>query len=135
LNTLETIQKNAKVQKEAESEWQAVAFEGYSLLLRLLSPIAPHITQVLWHTMGFGEDILTAQWPEANLSALVQDEVEYVIQVNGKLRASMLIAKSMEKAQIEAMAVSLPALQKFLEEGTVKKVIVVPNKLVNIVVA
>lgn len=128
LNTLE------KLPKDAEPNWQAVAFEGFSILLRLLSPIAPHITQTLWKTLGFGEDILKATWPEALQSAMVQDEVEYVVQVNGKLRGSITLAKSMEKAQIEATAVNQPFVQKHLENASVRKIIVVPNKLINIVV-
>ena len=128
LNTLE------KLPKDAEPNWQAVAFEGFSMLLRLLSPIAPHITQALWKTLGLGEDILKATWPEALQSAMVQDEVEYVVQVNGKLRGSITLAKSMEKAQIEATAVNQPFVQKHLENASVRKIIVVPNKLINIVV-
>jgi leucyl-tRNA synthetase len=108
--------------------------EGFSILLRILSPIAPHITQSLWKTLGFGEDILKATWPEALQSAMVQDEVEYVVQVNGKLRGSVTLAKSMEKAQIEAIAVNQPFVQKHLENASVRKIIVVPNKLINIVV-
>ncbi|MFD0912095.1 leucine--tRNA ligase [Methylophilus luteus] len=129
LNTLE------KLQKEAEKDWSAVAFEGYSILLRVLSPIAPHIAQVMWQTLNLGEDILAAKWPEPANSALVQDEVEYVVQVNGKLRGSINIPKSMAKEQIEATAVNQDFVQKFLNEGSVKKIIVVPNKLINIVVA
>jgi leucyl-tRNA synthetase len=128
LNTLE------KVQKDGEPHWQAVAFEGFSILLRILSPIAPHITQSLWKSLGLGEDILNATWPEALQSAMVQDEVEYVVQVNGKLRGSVTLAKSMEKAQIEAIAVNQPFVQKHLENASVRKIIVVPNKLINIVV-
>jgi len=129
LNTLE------KVQKEAEKDWQAVAYEGYSILLRVLSPIAPHVTQVMWQNLKLGTDILTAKWPEPANAALVQDEVEYVVQVNGKLRGSISIPKSMAKEQIEATAVNQDFVQKFLNEGSVKKIIVVPNKLINIVVA
>ncbi|SDK40372.1 leucyl-tRNA synthetase [Methylophilus rhizosphaerae] len=129
LNTLE------KLQKEAEKDWQAVAFEGYSILLRILSPIAPHIAHSMWQNLKLGADILSAKWPEPANSALVQDEVEYVVQVNGKLRGSISIPKSMAKEQIEATAVNQDFVQKFLNEGSVKKIIVVPNKLINIVVA
>lgn len=128
LNTLE------KVAKDNTEEWQAVAHEGFSMLLRLLSPIAPHITQTLWKELSYGDNILTAKWPEASQSAMLQDEVEYVVQVNGKLRGSITLAKSMEKAQIEAVAVNQPFVQKHLENSSVKKIIVVPNKLINIVV-
>jgi leucyl-tRNA synthetase len=128
LNALE------KLQKEAEHDWQSVAHEGFSILLRTLSPIAPHITQTLWQELGYGDDILKASWPEASQTAMVQDEVTYVVQVNGKLRGNMTVAKSLEKAQIEAMVVNQPFVQKHLEDTSVKKIIVVPNKLINIVV-
>lgn len=128
LNALE------KLQKEAEHDWQSVAHEGFSILLRTLSPIAPHITQTLWQELSYGDDILKASWPEASQAAMVQDEVTYVVQVNGKLRGNMTVAKSLEKAQIEAMVVNQPFVQKHLEDMSVKKIIVVPNKLINIVV-
>ena len=66
--------------------------EGMSILLRLLSPIAPHITQALWHELGYGEDILHAPWPEPDPAALEQDEIELVVQVNGKLRGNIRVA-------------------------------------------
>jgi leucyl-tRNA synthetase len=129
LNALE------KLQKDNEAGWQSVAQEGFSILLRLLSPIAPHITQALWKDLGYGDDILAAVWPEPLEAALVQDEIELVVQVNGKLRGSITVARTLEKAAIEQHAVAQPFVQKFIEEGaTVRKIIVVPNKLVNIVV-
>ena len=129
LNALE------KLLKDAESGWQAVAQEGFSILLRLLSPIAPHITQSLWKELGYGDEILNANWPEPLEAALVQDEIELVVQVNGKLRGSITIARTLDKAAIEQHAVNQPFVQKFIEDGaTVRKIIVVPNKLVNIVV-
>jgi leucyl-tRNA synthetase len=100
----------------------------------LLSPIVPHISKALWSELK-GTNIEDAAWPQADTSALVQDEVELVVQVNGKLRGSITVAKTMAKEAIEQHAVSQPFVQKFLEDGTtVRKIIVVPNKLVNIVV-
>ncbi|CAG0972464.1 leucyl-tRNA synthetase [Methylophilaceae bacterium] len=128
LNALE------KVQKDAESDWLPVAREGFSILLCMLSPIAPHITQTLWKELGYGDDILQAAWPQPEESALVQDEIELVIQVNGKLRGGMTVARTADKSAIESIAVSHPSIQKYLEGVTVRKIIVVPNKLVNIVV-
>jgi leucyl-tRNA synthetase len=129
LNALE------KLQKENEPGWQTIAQEGFSILLRLLSPIAPHITQTLWRALGHGNDILSASWPEPLDAALVQDEIELVVQVNGKLRGSITVARTLDKAAIEQHAVTQPFVQKFIEDGaTVRKIIVVPNKLVNIVV-
>ncbi|MRR51979.1 MAG: leucine--tRNA ligase [Rhodocyclaceae bacterium] len=127
LNALE------KAQKEAAEGWQAVAVEGFSLLLRLLSPITPHITQALWRELGFGGDILTATWPEPLEEALVQDEVELVLQVNGKHRGSVKVAASADKSAIEAAALSHEAAVKYMEGRPAKKVVVVPGRLVNIV--
>jgi leucyl-tRNA synthetase len=100
----------------------------------LLSPIVPHISKALWSELK-GTNIEDAAWPQADNSALVQDEIELVVQVNGKLRGSITVAKTMAKEDIEKHAVSQPFVQKFLENGTtVRKIIVVPSKLVNIVV-
>ena len=101
----------------------------------LLSPIVPHICQALWTELRQDIVIEDATWPSADQSAMVQDEVELVVQVNGKLRGSIIVAKTMAKEAIEQHAVAQPFVQKFLEDGsTVRKIIVVPNKLVNIVV-
>jgi leucyl-tRNA synthetase len=100
----------------------------------LLSPIVPHISKALWVELK-GATIEDATWPSADQSAMVQDEEELVVQVNGKLRGSITVAKTMAKEAIEQHAVAQPFVQKFLEDGaTVRKIIVVPNKLVNIVV-
>ena len=108
--------------------------EGMSILLRLLSPIAPHITHALWHELGYGEDILHAPWPEPDPAALEQDEIELVVQVNGKLRGNIRVAKAAAKEAIEAAALANEQVQKFVAGQKVKKVIVVPGRLVNVVV-
>ena len=112
---------------------KAVLREGMSILLRLLAPIAPHVTHQLWIDLGFGDDISTSQWPELDESALVQDSIEYVVQVNGKVRAKISIAADADKQSIEDMAKANENVQRFLENATIRKVIVVPNKLVSIV--
>ncbi len=111
-----------------------VIAEGFSILLRLLSPIAPHITQTLWEELGYGDDILTAPWPEVDEAALVQDEIELVIQVNGKLRGSLRVAKDADKATLEQLALAHEAVQKQLAGGAAKKIIVVPGRLINVVI-
>jgi leucyl-tRNA synthetase len=101
----------------------------------LLSPIVPHICQAIWAELCPQSHILDTGWPEADLSAMVQDNVEYVIQVNGKLRGSITAAKTETKDALEKLALQQPFVQKFIEENmTVRKVIVVPNKLINVVV-
>ena len=101
----------------------------------LLSPIVPHICQAIWAELCPQSHLLDAGWPVADQAALVQDSVEYVIQVNGKLRGSMIVAKTETKETLEKVALQQPFVQKFIEDNmTVRKIIVVPNKLINIVV-
>ncbi len=128
LNTLE------KIHKDSPEEWTSIAHEGFSILLRLLSPMTPHICHALWRELGYGDDILESAWPEPLEAALVQDEFELVVQVNGKLRGSVTVARTADRAAIEQAALADPAIQKYLEGMSVKKIIVVPGKLVNIVV-
>jgi leucyl-tRNA synthetase len=130
LNTLES----AKLAEGGAGD--AVIAEGLSIFLRMLNPVAPHITHALWQELGYAKaygDILDVQWPEVDAAALEQAEIEMMIQVNGKLRGSVKVAKDADKAAVEAAALASEAVQKFVE-GTPKKVIVVPGKLVNIVV-
>ncbi len=108
--------------------------EGFSILLRLLSPITPHLSQTLWKELGYGDDILAAPWPEVDEAALVQDEIELVIQVNGKLRGSLRVSKDADKTVIEQLALVHEAVQKQLAGASAKKVIVVPGRLVNVVI-
>ena len=114
---------------------RSVRQEVLENVVLLLSPIVPHICQALWAELRKDGVIENATWPSADQSAMVQDEVELVVQVNGKLRGSITVAKTMGKEAIEQHAVTQPFVQKFLEDGaTVRKIIVVRNKLVNIVV-
>ena len=111
-----------------------VAFEGYSILVRLLYPIAPHISHALWQALEPGVDILDVGWPVEDEAALVQDAIELVVQVNGKLRSKIIVPVSADKQVIEATALHDETVQKFVEGKSPKKIIVVPGKLVNIVV-
>ena len=106
----------------------------FSILLRLLSPITPHVCHALWRELGYGNDILDAPWPEPLEEALVQDEIELVLQVNGKTRGSVRVPAGADRAAIEAAAVASEAALKFMEGKPAKKVVVVPGRLVNIVV-
>jgi leucyl-tRNA synthetase len=108
--------------------------ESTGILLRMLSPIVPHITHVLWRELGFGDDILSASWPEPDQSALAQDEVDLVLQINGKHRGSIRVPSGASKEDIERLAVTSEAAQRYLEGKPPKRVIVVPGKLINIVV-
>jgi leucyl-tRNA synthetase len=108
--------------------------EGMSILIRLLAPITPHIAHHLWRELGFGEDVMNAPWPEPDPAALEQDEVELVVQVNGKLRGSIRVPKAADRTAIEELARANPNVQRFVAGQNVKKVVVVPGRLVNLVV-
>ena len=119
--------------KEAST---AIVSEGLSILLRVLYPIVPHITHDLWVQLAYFNDLgelLDAPWPVVDESALVQDEITLMLQVNGKLRGELLVAATADKATIEALAVASEAAQKALAGAAPKKIIVVPGRLVNIV--
>ncbi|MGD9364835.1 MAG: leucine--tRNA ligase [Desulfobacteraceae bacterium] len=100
----------------------------------LLSPIAPHFAEELWHNLGHEESVLLSSWPKYREHALVKDEVTIVVQVNGKLRSRFSVALDMDEASVKKMAMEDEKVLKFIEGKTIRKVIVVPNKLVNIVV-
>jgi leucyl-tRNA synthetase len=128
MKMLNALEKSGK-----EAANRAVVSEALSILLRLLSPITPHIAHALWRELGYGDDVLASAWPEPLDAALVQDELELVLQVNGKMRGNIKVSASADKAAIEAAAVAHEAVQKQLNGGTPKKVIVVPGRLVNVV--
>ncbi|NEV62043.1 leucine--tRNA ligase [Thiorhodococcus minor] len=109
--------------------------EGVSIVLRLLAPIAPHVTHHLWVELGLGEDILRSAWPQVDASALQQDSIEYVVQVNGKVRGSVKVAVDADKDAVQAAALANDQIRKFVGDGTIRKVILVPKKLLNIVVS
>ncbi len=112
----------------------AIRQETFDNMMLMLAPIIPHICHHLWHQLGHDSIILDHAWPEVDETALLQDSIEMVIQVNGKLRGKMQIAADTERAGCEAMALDNEQVKKFIGEQPVRKVIVVPGKLVNIVV-
>jgi leucyl-tRNA synthetase len=109
--------------------------ESLSILLRVLSTISPHICDALWRELGFGEDILNAPWPGADEAALVREQIELVVQVNGKLRGKVVVPADADRNQIENQALANENVSRFVADRTIKKIIIVPGRLVNIVVA
>ena len=125
----------ARVADAAQRDGHAqVLHEGLSILLRVMSPITPHIAHVLWKELGFEADPLMASWPEVDESALETDEIELVLQVNGKLRGHMRAPKSADRAAIERLALENDAVRRHTNGQAPKKVVVVPGRLVNVVV-
>ncbi len=112
---------------------RSVVQEVLEAVVLLLSPIAPHISDALWVELRPGTVLFEQSFPKIDEAALVQDEIELVIQVNGKLRGSVRVAKDTDKATLEALAVAHEAVQKQLAGAAVKKVIVVPGRLINVV--
>jgi leucyl-tRNA synthetase len=130
LNALEAF-------KPQEAGDRAAAREGMGILLRCLHPATPHIAQQLWHQLGYDKEsgeLLDAPWPVVDASALAQDEVELMLQVNGKLRGSLRVPAAADKQAIEKIALASEAFVKHAEGAKAKRVIVVPGRLVNVVV-
>ena len=114
------------------SDDRAVIDEGLRAVLQVLWPITPHLSEHLWQALT-GEAFKESPWPEVDDTALSRDELEIVVQVNGKVRGKINVPASADNAEIEAMAKSQENVQRFLADTTIRKVIVVPQKLVNIV--
>ena len=113
---------------------QRVRQEALETAVLLLSPITPHIAHELWLALGHDEAVVNQSWPKVDESALTRDTIEFVVQVNGKLRARLTLAADASREAVEAAALADANVQQFVEGKTVRKVIVVPNKLVNLVV-
>jgi leucyl-tRNA synthetase len=129
LNTLE----GAKL--DGSTAAKSALGECLSIFLRVLYPVAPHITHALWDALGYTQahgSLLDAPWPVVDAAALEQAEIELMVQVNGKLRGKITVAKDADKTTIESAALADENVKKFIE-GTPKKIIIVPGKLVNIV--
>ncbi len=112
----------------------AVLREGLGILLRLLSPITPHVSHHLWRELQFGADVLAAPWPEPDPTALIEDELELVVQVNGKKRGDVRVPRDADAKAIERIVLADPAVQRHVGDQPIKKVVVVPGRLVNLVV-
>jgi leucyl-tRNA synthetase len=117
------------------AQGRAVRQEAWTAVVLLLNPITPHISHHLWQALGHGESLVENQpWPQADPAALVRDAAVLAIQVNGKLRGQIEVPIATPKDEIERLAMADGHVQKFIAGQTVKKVIVVPGKIVNIVV-
>jgi leucyl-tRNA synthetase len=116
---------------------EGVLNETFGVLLRVLYPVVPHLTFQLWSELGYEKEfgpLLDAPWPKVDEAALEQSEIELVLQVNGKVRGALTVAKDASKEAIEKAAVAHEMFEKFAEGRAPKKIVVVPGRLVNVVV-
>jgi leucyl-tRNA synthetase len=120
--------------KDDSEQGIAVVREGIEACILLLAPITPHITEQLWGELNKSTELIHAQWPSADETALVQSQVEMVISVNGKVRGKMAISADADEDVILHTALALENVQKFIADKTIRKKIIIPGKLVNIVV-
>ena len=116
------------------SAMKCTSREIYNDLVVVLAPFAPHIAEELWHKLGNDTTVCDAKWPEFNEAYLVEQSVKYVVSFNGKPRFNIEVATGTDKAEVERLALSNEAAAKWLDGKTPKKVIVVPNKIVNVVI-
>jgi leucyl-tRNA synthetase len=112
----------------------AVRKESLYILLKTLSPIAPHLCHHLWQELGNTRAVINEPWPSVDKTALAQDKMQIIVQVNGKLRAKLMMSADTDKTEVEEKALTDNNIMKFTQGKTVDKVITVLNKLVNIVV-
>jgi leucyl-tRNA synthetase len=127
VNTLSKLNDNS-------DNGKAIRQEALEAILLMLAPIVPHICMQLWLELGHDKDIVIEPWPAVDESALEQDSIKMMLQVNGKLRGNISVSATTSKDDIEKMALAEENVMRFVEGKTVKKVIVVPKRLVNIVV-
>lgn len=113
---------------------KAVMAEAVDTLILVLAPFIPHVTEELWQAVGHDSSVHKQQWPVVDEQALVADEVTVIVQINGKVRDKVVMPINVDKAEAEKIALHQPKIADMVTGKTIKKVIVVPNKLINIVV-
>ncbi|VEP11947.1 Leucine--tRNA ligase [Hyella patelloides LEGE 07179] len=129
------LMKLSNAIKDAKCVDSPVYQEGVETLILLLAPFAPHVAEELWHNLGNRESVHLQSFPEVDSSALVVDEITLVIQIMGKTRGKIQVPANCDKATLEKLATESEVAQRYIEGKEIRKVIVVPNKLVNFVVA
>jgi leucyl-tRNA synthetase len=129
---MELLNSLSKFKVESAQD-RSLMQEALEIAVVALSPIVPHVTHTLWHALGHARALIDEPWPSIDTAALAQSTLEIVVQVNGKLRSRVSVATDADEATVRAAALADPNVQKFIGAGAVRKVIVVPGKLVNVV--
>ena len=133
-SVMELVNALYKAVDDGSEAGRALMQEGLEAAVLILAPIVPHVTHELWNALGHEGPVVDAPWPEPDPGALRQDSLQLVVQVNGKLRGHIQVDAAADKASVEQAALAEPNVQRFLEGKTVRKIIVVPKRLVNLVV-
>jgi len=120
--------------EDRSSQGRAVLDEAWRAVVRLLAPITPHICETLWEMMGEKGSVVSAAWPEIDATARVRDQITLVVQVNGKLRARIELAPGCDQEQALAGALAEENVTRHIEGKDIRKVIYIPDRLLNIVV-
>jgi len=118
---------------DASASGRAVMQEALETIVLLLAPIVPHVTHVLWSALGHDTPVVDAPWPKSDPTAVVKDELLLVIQVNGKVRARLSVPADADKARVEELALAETNVQRFVGGRAIRKIVVVPGRLVNVV--
>jgi len=124
----------AKGAEDTTPNGRATLQEGLEAAVTILAPIVPHIAHSLWQALGHRDPVVDAPWPQVDEQALTRDTVALAVQVNGKLRGQVEVAADADQAACEQAALAEPNVQRFIEDKTVARVIVVPGRLINLVV-
>jgi len=124
-----------KISDDSSEQAKTVFRDAMEKVVLLISPFAPHIAEELWKELGYEGGVISADWPEVIEEALHRDEVQMALQVNGKVRGQLQVPTSASKDEIEKLAMENEAVLKWTEGKTIRKVIVVPGRLVNIAVS
>ncbi len=119
--------------EDTSAQGRAVRQEAYESVVLMLAPIVPHISHVLWQALGHSSDVVDQSWPSFDAAALERDEVELVVQVNGKLRGRVRVPAEAQRGAVEEAALGEANVQRFVAGKAIRRIIVVPGKLVNVV--
>jgi leucyl-tRNA synthetase len=135
VNRLETELREARGAENGgmDAGVAAALFEAADILVQLIAPMMPHLAEECWAALGHSDLVATAPWPKADPALLVEETITLPVQVNGRKRADVTVPRQAEKAEVEAAVLALDAVQKALDGKPPKKVIVVPQRIVNVV--
>jgi leucyl-tRNA synthetase len=131
---MELLNDVSKISDRSNAQIRAVEREALETAILLLSPVAPHIAHALWQALGHTHAVIDAPWPTVDTSALTKSSVEIAVQVNGKLRGTVVVSPEASQDDIETAAKHNDNVKKFIDDKAIRKVIFVPGKLLNIVV-